>query len=233
MLTENLATASNTRALCKECKLFSKCTFPFMRPFIPKNWTGKILFIGEAPGEHEDEVSHRPFTGKAGKLFTTEIIPAIPLSMQDVVLVNSVRCRPKNNASPTMNQLRACRPFLLQVISKLRPEFIVCLGRVALQAIQNSGVANITKSRGRRITIPEYPQMRAYCTWHPAAIFYTEGYRLKLEIIKDIKNIITPQLESPQIGLPSGDIIFIDTEYSNKVLLTLGIADEKACIAFE
>lgn len=75
----------------------------------------------------------------------------------DVALVNSVRCRPRANATPSMQQVRACRPFLLRAIEVLRPEIIVGLGGTALRALTNNGANNVTEARGKQLIVPGLP----------------------------------------------------------------------------
>lgn len=232
MKPEKLNLASSDRVECVSCKLFASCKTPFMRPFIPKEYTGKILGIAEAPGQHEDEISHRPLTGKAGKLLA-ECFSAARYDARDIALVNALRCRPKHNATPHMNQIRACRPFLLQVISVLKPQMIICFGAISIKSLQDNALSNITKLRGRPLVCPEFPDIPAYCTWHPAAVFYSEGYRLKNEIITDLKNMKENIIPCPNSSIPEdGGMIAIDTEYTkDKQLLTLGIANDKSANA--
>src|SRR5258705_5537102 len=85
---DTLSSASTTRALCLSCSLSSTCKTPFLRPWIPKNWTGKILGVGEAPGKDEDESSGRPFTGPSGKLLYRMLAQA-GYADNDLALVNA------------------------------------------------------------------------------------------------------------------------------------------------
>lgn len=68
----------------------------------------------------------------------------------DVALVPAIRC---GSTEPSMAQLRACRPFLLQVIQKLKPKNIMGLGSVAMRALRNTGEESITKNRGKEIKV--------------------------------------------------------------------------------
>ena len=128
-----------------------------------------MLGIGEGPGGHEDTVSFRPFTGDAGKLLDG-LWDEAGFAPEDIALVNAVRCRPKNNAKPTMKQIRACRPFLLRVIQQLKPELIITFGGSALKAITNDGAnQNVTENRGRVITNSSI-SARIYATYHPSSV---------------------------------------------------------------
>ena len=129
MRPEPLENASPDRPLCQKCGLFRFAKTPFMKPFIPEGYTHRALGVGEAPGKHEDEVSGRPFTGKAGELLDKKL-KETGWSKKDVALHNATICRPQNNAEPTMTQIRCCRPFLLQVIRDLNPRFIIGFGTI-------------------------------------------------------------------------------------------------------
>lgn len=153
MKPEALSNASKEREACRLCGLYGNAHTPFMRPFIPKSWTGKLLGLGEGPGEHEDEESHRPFTGPAGRLLR-RLVKKARFKEQDVALHNAVRCRPRNNATPTMQQIRCCRPFVLQIIRKLRPKVVIALGASAMRSLRNLGESNVTKNRGKQLQIP-------------------------------------------------------------------------------
>ena len=141
---------------CIACGLFKGCKTPFMEPYTPKDWTGKYIFIGEAPGEDEDERSHRPWTGPAGKL-RRKLSNKAGISKQDALLMNAVRCRPPKNATPTMKQIRHCAGFLRQDLTdNVQPNTkIVGLGVVALKALKDMGSGvSIVSTRGKPFPAP-------------------------------------------------------------------------------
>lgn len=70
----------------------------------------KIMFIGEAPGFHEDK-SGRPFVGAAGQ-FLEELLASINLKRDDVYIANVVKCRPPGNREPTPVEIEACRSII-------------------------------------------------------------------------------------------------------------------------
>ena len=151
LVPEKLSSASLTRPACALCALGSECQSPFVQPYRPRGWTGKLLIVGEAPGEDEEnERRGRPFTGAAGKLLRS-LWRSAGYADCDVALVNSVRCRPPGNAPPTMQQVRACRPFLLRTISLLTPEVIVGVGGTSGRALTNKGTISVTRLRGRSL----------------------------------------------------------------------------------
>jgi DNA polymerase len=126
------------------------------------NPNADLVFIGEAPGYHED-MQGRPFVGRAGQLLT-DMIRAMDLEREDVFIGNIVKCRPPNNREPRPEEMKACEPYLLRQLELLQPKVICALGRIAIQGLLRE-TTPIGKLRGQwRIfhTIPLMP------TFHPA-----------------------------------------------------------------
>ena len=157
--------------VCTRCKLhFSR------KNGVPGsgNPHSEILFIGEAPGFHENQKGI-PFVGAAGK-FLDELLEAIQLKREDVFITNVVKCRPPSNRDPDTEELEACRAYLERQIAAINPTVIVTLGRISMgYFIQNGKISSIHGgtfwSNGRMI-IPMY---------HPAAALHQPSLR---EVIK-------------------------------------------------
>jgi DNA polymerase len=115
---------------------------------IPPDWTRRILLVGEAPGAHEDQTSQHPFSGKSGTLLRQTLADA-GFGEGDVAFTNSVRCRPPGNGTPTMTQIRCCRPFLLTELDDLAPQAVLGVGTTAARALTNNGAATVQALRGR------------------------------------------------------------------------------------
>ena len=227
---QRLSEASEQREACQDCTLFKTCQTPFMKPWVPKGWTGKRLGVGEAPGQHEDEVSFRPFTGAAGKLLTS-LWREAGYEDRDFALVNTVRCRPVKNAKPSMVQIRACRPFLLRVIQELKPEQIITFGGTALKAITNDGhMENVTENRGRQVTVKDMPPI--WATYHPASVLHGNLHH-KDRILEDLKRSTWPVVKWPKDDMPSGKFLGLDTEFIEDpyTVLAIGVATDKAATA--
>ena len=84
-----------------------------------------IVFIGEAPGENED-LQGIPFVGRAGRILD-EAMAAAGISRGDVMITNTVKCRPPGNRDPTSEEMEACRPFLFSELKGRK--LIVGLGK--------------------------------------------------------------------------------------------------------
>lgn len=150
---EPLADASPDRDLCQKCGAYLLAKRPFMRAFVPRKWTGKLLLVGERPGQDEDNNSGRPFTGAAGQILA-QLLREGRYQAEDAAMTNGVRCAHPDNAEPTMTQIRCCRPFLLTEILELKPEAVLGVGTWATRALTNDGRASVTSTRGRRIDLP-------------------------------------------------------------------------------
>ena len=235
---ERFSSATPERPACLACALFVKCKTPFMKPFVPRGWTGKLLLVGEAPGADEDTRSGRPFSGPSGKLLQS-LWREAGFHDTDIALHNAVRCRPKNNATPSMAQVRACRPFLLRAISLLRPKYILGIGGTALRALTDKGANNVTAARGRPLAIPRLLEVlpeapAAFVTYHPAAILHG-NVALRERIREDFVRLLAQLAERPSEELPeSAPCLAVDTEFApDGELLTVAVANKSRAFATE
>ena len=89
----------------------------------------ELMFIGEAPGEAEDNEGV-PFVGAAGKLLDRYLY-AVDIDRSKVYIANILKCRPPKNRDPLPEEQAACTPWLMQQIEAINPKIIVCLGRIA------------------------------------------------------------------------------------------------------
>ena len=129
------------------------------------NPDANILFVGEGPGQKEDELC-RPFIGRSGQLLT-RTLEAIGLSRKDVFITNVVKCRPPNNRKPLEQESNTCtQELLFNQIKIIRPKVICTLGATAMQALVDKN-AKITKIRGNLI---KKNMLTIIPTYHPAYI---------------------------------------------------------------
>lgn len=167
---------------CSKCVLRSGCT-----QVVPGEGSAeaKIMFVGEGPGQKEDELG-RPFVGAAGK-FLDEMLGIINLKREEVYIANVVKCRPPGNRDPLPDEAAACWPWLLEQIKIIQPELIVTLGRHSMERfLPNQRISKIHGQAMRR-DIPEIGRQVFYALYHPAAALYNGSMREIL--IKDFKKI--------------------------------------------
>src|SRR3989344_4016073 len=78
------------------------------------NPNAAVLFIGEAPGFHEDQQG-RPFVGRGGQLLD-EVIASIGWKREKVYISNIVKRRPPENRDPVPEEIEAYKPYLTRQI---------------------------------------------------------------------------------------------------------------------
>jgi uracil-DNA glycosylase family 4 len=133
-----------------------------------------IMFIGEAPGFHEDQQG-RPFVGAAGQ-FLEELLASINLTRRDVYITNVLKCRPPNNRDPQPDELAACRPYLDAQIELIKPKIVVTLGRFSMQlAFTGVTISRIHGMPKKMDGIVYFP------LFHPAAALHQPRYRSFIE----------------------------------------------------
>ena len=138
------------------------------------NPNAEIMFIGEAPGQKEDELG-RPFVGAAGK-FLDELIESIGLKRSDVYISNVVKYRPPQNRDPTPEEKEQCMPWLKMEIAIIKPKVIVPLGRHALGHFFTK--LSITNAHGKPQKMTE--QLTIFPIYHPAAALHNGNLRQAL-----------------------------------------------------
>lgn len=134
--------------------------------------TADLLFIGEAPGFHEDRQGE-PFVGAAGQLLTRMLQEVLGLRREDVYIANVIKCRPPGNRDPQDDEIESCTPWLVEQISSIQPLVIGTLGNFATKFVLNTQ-QGITRMRGR--TYPWHGRT-VIPTFHPAAILHGGGER--------------------------------------------------------
>lgn len=138
-----------------------------------------LLFVGEAPGEQEDQ-GGEPFVGRSGSVLDDALRNA-GLARADVRITNCVRCRPPENRDPTTEELANCRPYLDREIERVDPTVIVTLGKIPGEHLLGRDVA-VTNEVGsiEDIRIDGESRRVLICV-HPAATLYDRSQRAAFE----------------------------------------------------
>jgi len=155
------------------------------------------MFVGEAPGFHEDKQGV-PFVGAAGKLLD-QLLAAIGLARSDVYVANVLKCRPPGNRDPLPEEIEACEAHLWKQIELIQPRVVATLGNFATKLLSGrpTGITRVhgqeqeTTLGGRRVLL--------YPIFHPAAALYTPRM---LEVLKaDFARI--PELLGREVAPPA------------------------------
>jgi uracil-DNA glycosylase family 4 len=131
------------------------------------NANADLMFVGEAPGMHED-LQGLPFVGRAGKLLD-QLLGEVGLQRSDVFITNVLLCRPPGNRDPQPDEIDTCKPYLHRKIELIEPKVICTLGNFATKLLTRSQ-RGITGVHGR----PQVHELggrtvRVFPIYHPAA----------------------------------------------------------------
>jgi uracil-DNA glycosylase len=130
-----------------------------------------LMFVGEAPGFHED-TQGVPFVGQAGKLLET-LLNGIGLSRTDVYIANVLKCRPPGNRDPQPEEIEACESHLFRQIELIQPRLVATLGNFATKLLTGKPLG-ITRVHGQeQWTTLGGNRVLLYPIYHPAAALYT------------------------------------------------------------
>jgi DNA polymerase len=137
------------------------------------------MFVGEAPGFHEDKQGV-PFVGQAGKLLE-KLLAGVELRREDVYIANVLKCRPPGNRDPQPDEIEACEPHLFRQIELIEPKVIATLGNFATKLLSGRPLG-ITRVHGQEqeLTIAGRSVL-LYPIYHPAAALYTPAMLKVLE----------------------------------------------------
>jgi len=141
----------------------------------------EILFVGEGPGQREDELGV-PFVGRAGQLLD-DMLAMIGLDRTKVYIANTVKCRPPQNRDPLNVEQAACAGWLERQRALLQPKIIVCLGRIAAKELIKEDF-KITQEHGQWF---ERQGVAMTAIYHPAALLRDVDKRP--ETFEDLKSI--------------------------------------------
>jgi uracil-DNA glycosylase family 4 len=171
-----LAAFEDSVAGCTRCRLAEGRTQVVFGSGSP---TADLMFVGEAPGFHEDKQGV-PFVGQAGKLLD-KLLAGIGLLRSDVYVANVLKCRPPGNRDPQPDEIEACEGHLFRQIELIEPKVVATLGNFATKLLSGRplGITRVhgqeqeVKLGGRRVLL--------YPIYHPAAALYTPAMLKVLE----------------------------------------------------
>ena len=170
------------KAECLACRRCELCTDRTHVVFGQGTQTAEVLFVGEGPGQSEDEQG-LPFVGRSGQLLDKYLF-AIDLDRsKNCYIANIVKCRPPQNRDPLNTEQDACIGYLRNQAALIRPKIIVCLGRIAAMRIIKEDF-KITKEHGQWF---EKSGVQMMALFHPAAIL--RDPRRRPETFEDLKKL--------------------------------------------
>ena len=165
---DELQAYSDEVAGCVRCRLSRGRT---QVVFGAGNPHAELMFVGEAPGFHEDKQG-LPFVGQAGKLLD-KLLAEIGMQRSDVFVANVLKCRPPGNRNPQPDEIEACESHLFRQIELIEPVVVATLGNFATKLLSGSPLG-ITRVHGQeQETTIGGRSVLLYPLYHPAAALYT------------------------------------------------------------
>ena len=172
-----LAVLADSVAGCTRCRLAQGRTQVVFGSGHPH---ADLMFVGEAPGFHEDKQGV-PFVGQAGKLLD-KLLAGIGLTRSDVFVANVLKCRPPGNRDPQPDEIQACESHLWKQIELIQPNVVATLGNFATKLLSGRPLG-ITRVHGQeQETMLGGNRVLLYPLYHPAAALYTPRM---LEVLED------------------------------------------------
>jgi uracil-DNA glycosylase family 4 len=158
----------------------------------------ELMFVGEAPGFHEDQQGI-PFVGQAGKLLD-KLLAGIGLTRADVYVANTLKCRPPGNRDPLPEEKHRCEPWLFRQIELIHPKVIATLGNHATKQLTGKETG-ITRVHGQpQPAVFGSTTVTIFPLYHPAAALYTPAM---LKVLEDDFAKIPALLDQEIEPLPS------------------------------
>jgi len=187
---------------CRRCPLYATRT---QVVFGAGNADADLMFVGEAPGFHEDQQGI-PFVGAAGKLLD-KLLEEIGMQRGDVFIANVLKSRPPGNRDPQLEEIEACKPYLTRQIELIEPRVICTLGNFSTKLLtrRSDGITRV-HGRPQDHVIAGLP-IRLYPIYHPAAGLRStamlETLREDFRQLPALLEAARPQPEEPE---PESDV---------------------------
>lgn len=159
-------------AACRDCEELANTRTQTVPGEGPEN--AQLVFIGEAPGFHEDQQG-RPFVGQAGQ-FLEQLLNSIGMRRSDVYICNVIKCRPPGNRDPLPTEIKNCQKWLDQQLELLSPKIVVTLGRYSLAKFFPGETISKIHGKARRQGNVLY-----FAMYHPAAALHQQSLRQTIE----------------------------------------------------
>src|SRR5438093_4025654 len=173
---DELRAYAESVAGCTRCRLAQGRT---QVVFGSGNPHADLMFVGEAPGFHEDKQG-LPFVGQAGKLLE-KLLAGIGLARSDVFIANVLMCRPPGNRDPQPDEIEACESHLFRKLELIEPMVVAPLGTFTTKLLSGRPLG-ITRVHGQEQEAPiGGRKVLLYPLYHPAAALYTPAMLKVLE----------------------------------------------------
>ena len=183
-------------ARCRDCRACPLGESRKNNVFGTGDVNAPLMFVGEAPGEQEDNVGI-PFVGAAGKLLDRYLY-AVDLPRDKVYIANILKCRPPHNRDPEEGEQDACIGYLREQFRLIRPRVVVCLGRIAAMRLIRPDY-RITREHGQWV---QKGGVWMTAVYHPSAL--VRDLSKREDMLRDMWSI-RQKLEELGVAIASED----------------------------
>ena len=186
---KSLADLRDAVNACRRCDLWRNAT-----QGVPGEGhaPGKMLFVGEAPGDQEDQQGH-PFVGPAGAVLDRAFHEA-QIDRDDIVITNAVkhfkfeqRGKRRLHVKPSIGEMKACHWWFEEELRLVKPKLIVALGSTGARAVLGKTVT-ISSVRATPIELPD--ERHLWVTVHPSSLLrIPEEANRRLEFLRFVQDL--------------------------------------------
>lgn len=212
---------------CIGCRHIHKKRVPGRGP-IPS----RIMIVGEAPGR-EEERRGKPFVGDSGLELEGYLLRAGILA-HECYITNRVKCRPKDNEDPILDDFIHCDRYLADEIRRVNPQVIIAVGRHATRYFLDDDIDlerchGIVTKVGGRFILPVY---------HPAYGLHQTSKMVFIE--DDFQRLKNPTYTVSECVMPASRLVVypgeLDAECYNSEVIALDTesieGDKPWCVTF-
>ncbi len=137
----------------------------------------RVMIIGEAPGEQEDEQGI-PFCGKSGQLLDNALASIGLKRTENVYITNTIFWRPPGNRTPSPEEVAICAPFVKKHIALKKPDLLILAGGVAGSVLGSAESVSKLRRKFHHYT-NEYltKEIPAVVIYHPSYLLRQPGQK--------------------------------------------------------
>ena len=150
------------------------------------NKNAELMLVGESFGKTES-IKKTAFVGASGKILT-QMLDSINMTMDEVAIINAMRCYKDDGAKPTKKELDKCFLHTLRDVQQVKPKLVVAMGAIAFYQVSGKAKEDYGFYRGKLIYSDKIG-CDVYTTYHPAAVLY--DVKKKDTLLQQFANIPT------------------------------------------
>ena len=193
------------------------------------NTQAKLLFVGEAPGQTEDQEGE-PFVGRSGELLD-EMTEASGLTTNDYSIVNVMKCHPPGNIFPgdsgsavSAKAVHTCLDhWFKRQFDLINPSVVVLVGKKALEWTLYRGQVKLPTMQEATKTwfkSGDYPDVLAwFVIYHPSYLLRVKN--MEPDHYRDARRIADKTLRRAKRAALKGDL-----PDSKPFIVRVGVPDD-------